>query len=169
RYQALTPEETILVKSVKAEQHRWQRQLKKMQQTPTYKEALSYSETFPIELDIGAMNIVCEACGAFHFAGEHTGRELNIFTLCCQKARGQRSQHPANIHLNQELLGFLDQIIQNISPYAQAYKLILRTINGSQQQILDYDNINAFAELRYISPSKAFWRLSEYEIQEKSH
>ncbi|CAG8707251.1 25610_t:CDS:2 [Gigaspora margarita] len=56
-----------------------------MQQTPTYKEALSYSETFPIELNIETINIVCEAYSAFYFASECTGQELNIFTLCYQK------------------------------------------------------------------------------------
>ncbi|CAG8717151.1 2807_t:CDS:2 [Gigaspora margarita] len=47
-----------------------------------------------------------------------------LYFLDTSKARGLSSQHSANIHLNQELLGFLDQIIRNVSTYAQVYKLI---------------------------------------------
>ena len=35
--------------------------------------------------------------------------------------------------------------------------------------MLNHDEISTFVESRYISASEAFWRLSEYEMQEKSH
>ncbi|CAG8733982.1 12420_t:CDS:2, partial [Acaulospora morrowiae] len=39
----------------------------------------------------------------------------------------------------------------------------------NQQQMLEYNEIDAFIESRYISAPEAYWRLSEYEMQEKSH
>ncbi|CAG8724016.1 18357_t:CDS:2, partial [Racocetra fulgida] len=36
-------------------------------------------------------------------------------------------------------------------------------------QILDYDEISAFIDFHYVSAPKAYWRLSEYKMQNKSH
>ncbi|RIB13608.1 hypothetical protein C2G38_1720950 [Gigaspora rosea] len=62
------------------------RLLKRIRQSQNnYQEALSYTRIFPDEINIRRMNVICEACGVFHFADERTGRDSSIFASCCQK------------------------------------------------------------------------------------
>ena len=37
------------------------------------------------------------------------------------------------------------------------------------ENFLNHDEISTYVESRYISSWEAFWRLSEYKIQDKSH
>ncbi|CAG8782185.1 4538_t:CDS:1, partial [Acaulospora morrowiae] len=52
-----------------------------------------------------------------------------LYFLDTAEAREQRTHHPINICLNHELLDFLEQVILNVSPYAQAYKLMREVSN----------------------------------------
>ncbi|CAG8674832.1 13439_t:CDS:1, partial [Acaulospora morrowiae] len=85
RCQTQTPEEAILERVTNANRNRQSRYLQMTQLTSTYQEALSFTNSFPDEVNVGKMDVICDACGALHFAGERTGRESNIFSSCCQK------------------------------------------------------------------------------------
>ncbi|CAG8494137.1 10168_t:CDS:2 [Cetraspora pellucida] len=81
-----TREQSAARRFADAERHRQMRLLRRIQPSSDhYQEALSYTKIFPDEINIRRMNVICEACSAFHFAGERTGRDSNIFASCCQK------------------------------------------------------------------------------------
>ncbi|CAG8814073.1 20798_t:CDS:2, partial [Dentiscutata erythropus] len=48
-------------------------------------EALGFTRDFPLELDVGKIDIECRHCGALHFQGEQTGKDLDQFIFCCYK------------------------------------------------------------------------------------
>jgi hypothetical protein len=39
------------------------------------------------EFTVGPMNVECTECHSLNFAGERTGGDSNVFTLCCQKGK----------------------------------------------------------------------------------
>jgi len=46
---------------------------------------------------------------------------------------------------------------------------IQRLPDGSSQPVLQYDEIKTFVDARYISAPEAYWRLSQFKLQDKSH
>ena len=48
-------------------------------------------------------------------------------------------------------------------------RLRVRNVDGNRQEVLDHDEIATFLETRYVCAPEAVWRLSEYELQKKSH
>ncbi len=77
-----------------------------------------------------------------------------------------------NAHINVE-------ICCSVKSFKYIYKYIykghdcarvrMQTVDGRPQEVLEHDEIRAFQESRYISAPEAYWRLSEYPMQEKSH
>ncbi|CAG8771013.1 7503_t:CDS:2, partial [Dentiscutata erythropus] len=65
-----------------------------------------------------------------------------------------------------------NEILEKVVAYTRGYdcaKLQLKNIEGSNVQVLNYDEILTFIDSQYVSASEAFWRLSKYKMQEKSH
>ncbi|CAG8682306.1 17755_t:CDS:2 [Dentiscutata erythropus] len=48
-------------------------------------EALYFAKDYPLEADIGQMDVECYHCGALHFQEERTASDLDQFTSCCHK------------------------------------------------------------------------------------
>ncbi|CAG8752472.1 2529_t:CDS:2, partial [Acaulospora morrowiae] len=68
----------LIIKKLEAERQCARRQT----QTPEeaiLERALSFTNSFPDEINVGKMDVICDACGALHFAGERTDELKALF------------------------------------------------------------------------------------------
>ena len=67
------------------------------------------------------------------------------------------------------------EICSSVKSFKYLYKYIFKGHDCARiryknaQKIVDWDEISQFIDSRYVSAPEAFWRLSEYKMQEKSH
>uniref|UniRef100_A0A914V112 Helitron helicase-like domain-containing protein n=1 Tax=Plectus sambesii TaxID=2011161 RepID=A0A914V112_9BILA len=73
-----------------------------------------------------------------------------------------------NAHINIE-------ICLTVKSFKYLYKYIFKGHDCARiryqnaQEVLDWDEITQYIDSRYVSAPKAFWRLSTYDMQDKSH
>uniref|UniRef100_A0A914V163 Helitron helicase-like domain-containing protein n=1 Tax=Plectus sambesii TaxID=2011161 RepID=A0A914V163_9BILA len=102
-----------------------QRRRHSSQRPESHGEALTFSNVFPEEDDLGPMNVVCKHCSALHFKGELAMRKTDEFAECCQTGKVQLPDlQPYPNELKQLLLG-QDRSSQNFWDNIRSYNSAL--------------------------------------------